>query len=213
MLAVSVRLGVVLPSERVMQICRGLAGIFQTLASPNGNELVALTSEDISTAHQVSSLVNRTSYRSGMLFNVAELAGIAHLPSASIVSEKLRRNDERTKKAPQSANDKSILLLGENSHDGYTKKIGLSAEQFTRHMFIAGGSGGGKSTLLCNSVRGLWAGFGCGVIDPAGDLIDDIMAAIPDNRLGEVILFDASDAAYPVGLILLRHIPILKSIF
>lgn len=197
LLAVSVRLCVVASDrERAMGICRGQAGIFQPLASPNGNELVALRCEESS----LGSLVNRTSHRSGMLLNVAELACIAHLPSASVVSEKLKRNDERTKKAPQGANDNSILLLGENSHDGHIQNIGLSAEQFTRHMFICGGSGGGKSTLLCNSVRQVVEqGFGCAVIDPAGDLIDDIMSVIPDSRLDDIILFDASDAEYPVG--------------
>lgn len=197
LLAVSIRLGVVASDrERAMQICRGLAGIFQTLAGPNGNELVALQGE----GSPLSSIVNRTSHRSGMLLNVAELAGIVHLPSASVVSEKLKRNDERAKKAPQAAFDNSILLLGENCHDGLTQKIGISAEQFTRHMFVAGGSGGGKSTLLCNSVRQvIEQGFGCAVIDPAGDLINDIMSVIPDNRLNDCILFDGSDADYPIG--------------
>lgn len=42
------------------------------------------------------------------------------------------------------------------------------------------------------------SGGGCAVIDPAGDLANDIISLIPDNRLKDVIVFDASDE-YPIG--------------
>jgi hypothetical protein len=43
------------------------------------------------------------------------------------------------------------------------------------------------------------AGHGVGVIDPHGDLIDEILGFIPENRAGDVIVFDPADPVYAVG--------------
>lgn len=43
------------------------------------------------------------------------------------------------------------------------------------------------------------AGNGFAVLDPHGDLIDDILARMPKERVGDVIVFDPADEAYPVG--------------
>jgi excisionase family DNA binding protein len=200
LLATAARLCMIAPNrERAVQIGRGCSGIFRTLAIPNGNELIALPESSIPAHDRLQSVITRTTHRSGMLLNSSELSAIAHLPSASVESEKLGRKNYRTKKGPPLP-QKPILTLGHNLHDGRSVPIGISAEQFTRHLFVAGGSGGGKSVFICNSVRQIAeSGSGCAVIDPAGDLVDDIAAALPESRLDDVVLFDASDAEFPIG--------------
>jgi hypothetical protein len=200
LLAAAARLCIIAPNrERALQIGRGCSGIFRTLAIPNGNELIALPESSIQAHDRLQSVITRTTRRSGMLLNSSELSAIAHLPSASVQSEKLSRNNYRTKKGPPLP-QRPILTLGHNLHDGRSFPIGISAEQFTRHMFVVGGSGGGKSVFICNSVRQIVEnGAGCAVIDPAGDLIGDIAAALPESRLNDVVLFDASDAEFPIG--------------
>jgi hypothetical protein len=42
------------------------------------------------------------------------------------------------------------------------------------------------------------------VIDPHGDLIDSVIAHVPENRLKDVILFDPSDAEFPIGFNILQ---------
>jgi len=37
------------------------------------------------------------------------------------------------------------------------------------------------------------------VLDPHGDLIDDVLARVPPERADDVILFDPSDESFPVG--------------
>ncbi len=73
-------------------------------------------------------------------------------------------------------------------------------EERERHVWIVGKSGSGKSTLLFNLAMGdIYAGEGVAVIDPHGDLAEDILDAIPRSRLNEVCYLDAGETEYPVG--------------
>ena len=43
------------------------------------------------------------------------------------------------------------------------------------------------------------------VIDPHGDLIDDIIGQVPSYRINDVVLFDVADRDWPVGFNVLEH--------
>jgi predicted DNA-binding transcriptional regulator AlpA len=134
-----------------------------------------------------------------MLLSLSELLTLFHLPSASVRSERLARQAGRTKAAPASAVGQS-LVLGTNEHDGETCRVSLSTEERLRHTYVIGASGTGKSTLLLSmAMQDIEAGNGFAVLDPHGDLIEDILARIPEERAGDVVVFDPADEAYPVG--------------
>lgn len=205
LLAVIFRLGVVASNrEQALQIARNLIGTLQTVSSPNGNELIALNGKEISTENQDFNLLNRCSNRSGMLLNIAELVSLAHLPSASVKVEKLKRDEQKTKAAPSLALGHR-LVLGENLHNDENRQVTLPNEQRTRHIHIIGSTGSGKSNLLLNLIKqDLEAGEGLCVIDPHGDLIDAVIENVPENRINDVILFDPSDAEFPIGFNILQ---------
>ncbi len=205
LLAAIIRLGVVASNrERALQIARNLRGMLQAVSSPNGNEVMALDSAGISIETHIQYFINRLSNRSGMLLNVAELASLAHLPSASVKIEKLKRDEQKTKAAPVSALGHR-LILGENLHNGQSRQVTLSNEQRTRHLHLLGGTGSGKSNLLLNLIKqDLETGEGLCAIDPHGDLIDAVIENIPENRVNDVILFDPSDAEFPIGFNILQ---------
>lgn len=70
-----------------------------------------------------------------------------------------------------------------------------------RHLVISGPTGSGKSTLVRNMVvRDMEAGAGLCVIDPKDDLIDGILAHVPEGRIEDVINFDVTDTERPLGL-------------
>jgi hypothetical protein len=48
------------------------------------------------------------------------------------------------------------------------------------------------------------AGNGLCLLDPHGELVDDLLEYIPPNRINDVILFDVGDAEYPIGFNLLQ---------
>ena len=78
--------------------------------------------------------------------------------------------------------------------------IVFTREERERHVWIVGKSGSGKSTLLFNLAMGdIYAGEGVAVIDPHGDLAEDILDAIPRSRINEVCYLDAGETEYPVG--------------
>lgn len=76
----------------------------------------------------------------------------------------------------------------------------FSREERERHVWIIGKSGSGKSTLLFNLAMGdICAGEGVAVIDPHGDLAEDVLDAIPRSRINEVCYLDAGEKEFPVG--------------
>ena len=69
-----------------------------------------------------------------------------------------------------------------------------------KHLHLIGPTGVGKSTLITNMVvQEMSQGFGTAVLDPKGDLIQELLDRIPKNRVEDVILLDPTDMYNPVG--------------
>jgi hypothetical protein len=200
-----VRVGARTASEaRSLQVVRALGGTIRQFGSPGLNELIPLETGFYDDSDHEEDLLSRWSRRCGVLLNSDELVSLAHLPSASVRSEKLARQVKKTKAAPATVVGQR-LVLGENLHDGKTIQVGLTSDQRVRHTYVIGASGTGKSTLLLNMiVQDIKNGEGVGVLDPHGDLIDQILGHVPEERLKDVVLLDPADEAYPVGFNILR---------
>jgi type IV secretory pathway TraG/TraD family ATPase VirD4 len=119
----------------------------------------------------------------------------------------------KTRAAPDSCLEAG-LVLGQNTHAGATRTVALSPHQRTQHMYVIGSSGTGKSTFLLNCiVQGIQAGEGLAVLDPHGDLIDEILSRVPESRYDDVILVDPADRDFPVGFnILSAHSEVEKEL-
>ena len=77
----------------------------------------------------------------------------------------------------------------------------FSRDERERHIAVVGKTGSGKSTLLYNMIIGdIYAGEGVAVLDPHGDLAEDILDAIPRSRINDVCYLDAGERERPVGL-------------
>ena len=77
----------------------------------------------------------------------------------------------------------------------------MKREDRMRHHYVIGKSGTGKSIFLQTLARqDIWNGDGCCVIDPHGDLVEDILEYIPKERAKDVIFFDAGNEDRPMGL-------------
>src|SRR6266481_3044512 len=78
--------------------------------------------------------------------------------------------------------------------------FGIKREDRRRHMYIIGKSGVGKSKLLELLIRqDIASGQGLCLMDPHGDVIEDILAAIPENRIDDVCIVDPSDMGFPAS--------------
>jgi predicted DNA-binding transcriptional regulator AlpA len=198
---------------RAWTIAKALGGALMQFGSPAGNELMPLTNDGYEGDDHALDVRARRSHRSGMLLNLDELVSLAHLPSASVRVPQLKREEGKAKAAPEIVKGHAFTL-GENTYAGHTAPVTLNADQRTQHCYVIGASGTGKSTLLLNMIlQDIEHGEGLAVLDPHGDLIDEILGRIPERRAEDVVLLDPSDEAYPVGFnVLQAHSEIEKNL-
>jgi len=144
----------------------------------------------------------------GNIFSASELASLYHFPhSTSGKTDNVVTAISRTLAAPLALKNgtKLGILLGENTHHGVTTPIGLTASERERHLYIIGGTGNGKTTMLMYGiVQDIRNGNGVAVLDPHGDLAETILRHIPEERIQDVIYLNPDDLARPIGINLLE---------
>jgi DNA helicase HerA-like ATPase len=92
-----------------------------------------------------------------------------------------------------------VTTLGSNVETG--APVRLNAEARQRGSYVVGLTGTGKTTLLLNIVvADMEAGDGLCLLDPHGDLTEDLLVRVPEHRERDVILFDPADVDRPFGL-------------
>ena len=78
--------------------------------------------------------------------------------------------------------------------------FGIRRKDRRQHMYILGKSGTGKSVLLSNLiVQNIQNGEGVCVVDPHGELVEEILHLIPDHRTKDVIYFNPADTDFHIG--------------
>ena len=199
--------------DRGLLLVRRVGGAFAQLGNPTGNELIALSNEDYPAGVHAADVLARRTHRAGMLLNSQELVSLVHPPSTSVRATRLTREHRRTKAVPKHLLGNE-LILGTNTHVGVTHQVSVGPDQRLRHTHLVGASGTGKSTLLLNMlVQDMARGNGLALIDPHGDLIDQVLAHVPESRINDVILVDPADTEYPVGFnILSAHSDLEKTL-
>ena len=134
-----------------------------------------------------------------------ELASLFHIPN-----NKYNRSPliawQRFKLAPAPSDlPTEGILIGHNYYRGETKEVRIKNEDRFRHFYIIGQTGTGKSSTLQVMIRqDLRNGNGLCIVDPHGQLIDDIMPFIPRERADDVIYFNPADLERPIGINLLE---------
>lgn len=149
-----------------------------------------------------------SSWVSPNYFAASELAGLYHFPhSISGKTENVIKSLSKSLPAPISlkSNTKLDVLIGQNKHHNQSTQIGLTESERERHMYVIGGTGNGKTTMLkYQIVQDIQNGKGVAVVDPHGDLAEELLGYIPEDRLKDVIYINPDDLAYPVGINLLE---------
>ena len=198
-------LGRTASQPRLLGLARNLASALRVFTNPQGNALIPLLNDDYPFEDHIKDVLSRQSRRSGMILNSDELAGFVHLPSSAVRSPALLRDSGRTKAAPAIVRQPPGIVIGDNKHNDETVPVFLTADQRVRHTHIIGSNGTGKSSLLLNMIRqDIENGDGVAVLDPHGDLIDQILSFIPPERRDDVVLIDPSDRDFPIGFNILQ---------
>lgn len=97
------------------------------------------------------------------------------------------------------------IPIGKTTSHSSGVKFGIKPNDRRQHIYLIGQTGTGKSTLLKNmAIRDMREGHGVCVIDPHGELIEDILNFVPRHRTNEVVYFNPSDNENPIGLNILE---------
>jgi hypothetical protein len=101
--------------------------------------------------------------------------------------------------------DLAPVLIGHCDELYHRGDVEILGDARRRHLAVFGATGAGKSTLLRNMIASdIAAGHGATVVDPHGQLVDEILENhIPRWRTNDVIYFNPKDPDRSLGLNLL----------
>lgn len=97
-------------------------------------------------------------------------------------------------------NPERITYFAATDSRGKRVPFGIKAKDRSRHMYVIGKTGMGKSTLLENmAIQDIRNGEGMAFIDPHGSAVDALLNYIPEDRLKDVVYFAPFDMAHPIA--------------
>lgn len=148
---------------------------------------------------------------SSSILSATEVSDLYHFPfTTTTKTEDLLKQHSKELPAPLSLKKPQQLDIrfAENTYGGNTTTIGLTTDERRRHVYIIGATGTGKSTMLLSMIKqDVDNGKGLAVVDPHGDLTDQIISVIPKERIADVVYFNPDDIGYPMGINLLELTP------
>ncbi len=202
---VNVRVVVSAPSDvQAQSIFQGIVAGFSQLDAPSRNEFRVVQPRN------QKDIFYKYSYREfdageAMVLNSEELASIFHFPTPFTVVPHIKYLKAREASPPVNL-PKEGVTIGESAFRGETKDVRIMDEDRRRHLYIVGQTGTGKSNLetrmIADDIRN---GKGVAVIDPHGDLVEDVLGLVPRDRFSDVIVFEPGDLSRPVGLNMLEY--------
>ena len=136
-----------------------------------------------------------------LAINVSEAVGLVGAPlgeSAGVSGIALGRSRQLPPGQVPSSGGTTIAVSNYPGQVG--QPLVLRPYDRLHHVYAVGPTGVGKSNLLAQMALGdAAAGHGVCLIDPKGDLVETILARIPDDVAERVVVFDPSQTDRPIG--------------
>ncbi|MBI5621497.1 type IV secretory system conjugative DNA transfer family protein [Candidatus Falkowbacteria bacterium] len=149
-----------------------------------------------------------------VILNTEEVTTLYHIPDPALKIEAidwvLSKRAQPPFNLPTANNtpDEDISLYAHTNFRASNRLFGIKRVDRRRHLYVVGKSGTGKSKLLLSLITDdIHDKKGVCVIDPHGDLISDILAYAPRERLQDIIVFNASDLQHPTPFNVLEGVP------
>lgn len=103
--------------------------------------------------------------------------------------------------------DKRVTYFGLTDSRNKRTPFGIKREDRTRHAYVIGKTGMGKSTLLENmAIQDIQNGEGLCFIDPHGGTAEKLLDFIPEERINDVLYFAPFDLQYPISFNVLEDV-------
>lgn len=137
-----------------------------------------------------------------VIMNTKEAAGVVGVPigdMAGVPGLELGRSRLLPPGAVSSRGGTALAVSNYPGREG--RQLILSARDRLHHVYCVGPTGVGKSSLLAQmAAQDASAGYGLCLIDPKGDLVETILARLPEAVTERLIVLDPSQTDRPVGL-------------
>lgn len=144
----------------------------------------------------------------GFVLNISELASVYHLPHTNVETPNIVWASSKTAEPPAKlpmltgnpSFDENISAFGLTDFRGIKHQFGMYRRDRSRHVYIIGQTGSGKSGLLTLfALSDIYHNQGYCIIDPHGDLATDNLKFIPESRIKDVVYFNPADTQFPMA--------------
>lgn len=144
----------------------------------------------------------------GFILNISELASVYHLPHTSVETPNIVWASSKTAEPPANLplltgtpqNDENISAFGLTNFRGINHQFGMLRRDRSRHIYIIGQTGAGKSGLLeLFALSDIFYNQGYCIIDPHGDFAINNLRFVPESRIKDVVYFNPADTEFPVA--------------
>lgn len=144
----------------------------------------------------------------GFILNISELASVYHLPHTSVETPNIVWATSKTAEPPaqlplitgNNQNDENISAFGLTNFRGINHQFGMLRRDRSRHVYIIGQTGAGKSGMLeLFALSDVFYDQGYCIIDPHGDFAINNLRFVPEKRIKDVVYFNPADREFPVA--------------
>jgi type IV secretory pathway TraG/TraD family ATPase VirD4 len=104
-------------------------------------------------------------------------------------------------------NKEPVAYFAETNFRGLRRRFGIKLADRRSHVYIVGKTGVGKSTLILTLIKhDFEANHGLALLDPHGDLSEQVVTAVPSNRKPDLLYFDVSNQHSTFAFNPLQHV-------
>jgi CxxC-x17-CxxC domain-containing protein len=100
-----------------------------------------------------------------------------------------------------------VLILGQTNFRNQQTKFGIKNDDRTKHIYVVGKTGTGKTVLLENmAIQDIQNNCGVAIVDPHGEFAEKMLDFVPSNRINDVVYFNPADLDYPLTFNIMEQI-------
>ena len=109
------------------------------------------------------------------------------------------------------SSDQKVTYFGVTDFRNNRTKFGIKNIDRSRHVYVIGKTGMGKSTLLENmAAQDILNGEGMCFVDPHGSAIDTLLQYVPEHRINDVVYFAPFDTDFPITFNVMEDVGVDK---
>lgn len=188
-------------TENTQKLEESLDVVFSGMSTANSVDLNGITRGPVRSGIEAFRGFQRRELQGGYLLSIKEVSTLWHVPSLGTAPSAAKvscKKGNPPKNLPSRAQNPETCLFAHTNYRSSNLPFGFQRDDRRRHLYVVGKSGCGKSKLLQLLIKNeIENGFGAAVLDPHGDLVDDVIKLIPEHRIKDVIIFDPSDFEHP----------------